>query len=53
MALMIRSFKANSFDTVFEKQANNVSGAGFKRKNNLKRNTKYWMFDHQSGLQIN
>ena len=32
ITLMIRYFRPNSFDAVFEKQANNISGAGFKRK---------------------
>ena len=46
MALMIRSFKSNSFDTIFERQSNSISGAGFKRPKNCKGNTKYWMFDY-------
>ena len=29
MALVIRSFKSDSFDSIFGKQANSISGAGF------------------------
>ena len=52
MSLMVRSSKPNSFDAIFEKQANSISDAGFKRHKNLKGNTKYWMFDYQSGEQV-
>ena len=52
MALMFRLFKPNSFYEIFEKQANNILVASLRRKEQPKKDTKYWIFDYQSRLQV-
>ena len=53
MALIIISFKSNSFDKIFERHSNSISDVGFKRKKTCKENTKYWMFDYQLNKKVN
>ena len=52
MALMIRSFKPDSFDTIFQKRVNSISGAGFENVGHKRGNTRYWMFDYELNKQV-